>query len=57
MAKGSTSVAQTGFTSNRAANSDPVARAMERLRAHHPLVIEGMSYYDRAPEPCESHRG
>ena len=29
---------------------------MERLRTHHPLVIEGMSGYDpRAPEPIASH--
>ena len=29
---------------------------MERLRTHHPLVIEGMSGYDpRAPEPIANH--
>ena len=29
---------------------------MERLRTHHPLVIEGMSGYDpRAPEPVANH--
>ena len=34
----------------------PLPELMERLRAHHPLVIEGMSGYDpRAPEPVASH--
>ena len=34
----------------------PLPELMERLRTHHPLVIEGMSGYDsRAPEPVASH--
>ena len=34
----------------------PLPDLMERLRTHHPLVIEGMSGYDpRAPEPVASH--
>jgi hypothetical protein len=34
----------------------PLSELMERLRTHHPLVIEGMSGYDpRAPEPVASH--
>ena len=34
----------------------PLPELMERLRTHHPLVIEGMSGYDlRAPEPIASH--
>ena len=34
----------------------PLPELMERLRAHHPLVIEGMSGYDpRAPEPVARH--
>ena len=34
----------------------PLPELMERLRAHHPLVIEGMSGYDpRAPEPVANH--
>ncbi len=32
------------------------SRVLEQLRAHHPLVIEGMSGYDkRAPEPVAKH--
>ena len=34
----------------------PLPELMERLRTHHPLVIEGMSGYDpRAPEPVANH--
>ena len=34
----------------------PLPELMERLRTHHPLVIEGMSGYDpRAPEPVARH--
>jgi hypothetical protein len=34
----------------------PLPELMERLRTHHPLVIEGMSGYDpRAPEPIANH--
>ena len=34
----------------------PLPELMERLRTHHPLVIEGMSGYDpRAPAPIANH--
>ena len=50
-------MAQTGFTSRPMRRTvTPLPELMERLRAHHPLVIEGMSGYDpRAPEPVANH--